>query len=74
MMLKHGLFVLLACAAGAAAAEDRYFLAGGEGASASYYSYIGVVLPGPGRETAAVSCSATGSTSSATSTTARRDA
>jgi hypothetical protein len=50
MMLKRTLFLFLACGTGAAAAEDRYFLAGAEGASASYYSYVGVVLPGPGRK------------------------
>ena len=47
MKLARILFVLLAGAAGTAAAQDRYFLAGGEAAPASYYSYMGIVLPGP---------------------------
>lgn len=36
--------------ASAAVAEDRLFLAGGEVADTAYYSYAGLVLPGPGRE------------------------
>lgn len=44
--------LLVACMAGLpdASAEDRLFLMGGEVGAASYYSYAGVVLPGPGRE------------------------
>lgn len=30
-------------------AEDRLFLAGGEYADAAYYTYAGLILPGPGR-------------------------
>lgn len=30
--------------------DDRLLLAGGEAGAESYYSYVGVVLPGPGRE------------------------
>ena len=47
MMFTRSLLVLLTCVAGSAAAQDRYFLAGGEAAPASYYSYLGIVLPGP---------------------------
>lgn len=36
--------------AAAATAEDRLFLAGGEFADTAYYSYAGLVLPGPGRQ------------------------
>lgn len=35
--------------AGSATAADRYVLAGGEVADQSYYSYLGLVLPGPMR-------------------------
>lgn len=31
-------------------AEDRLFLTGGEYSDAAYYTYAGVILPGPGRE------------------------
>jgi hypothetical protein len=49
--LSRAAVAALAClAAGAAAADDRYFLAGGEAAPDAYYSYAGVVLPGPMRE------------------------
>ncbi len=41
---------LLLAAAAPAAAEDRYFLAGGEIARQAYYGYAGLVLPGPMRE------------------------
>ena len=50
MKRARALFVLLVGAAGSAAADDRYFLAGGEAAPASYYSYAGLVLPGPYRK------------------------
>ena len=36
--------------ANAAVADDRLALAGGEAGNGSYYTYAGVVLPGPGRE------------------------
>jgi hypothetical protein len=36
--------------ASAAQADERLFLAGGELADTAYYSYAGLVLPGPGRE------------------------
>jgi hypothetical protein len=47
MKLDRAFCILLACTAGSAAAQDKFFLAGGEAAPASYYSYVGVVLPGP---------------------------
>ncbi len=36
--------------ANAAMASDRLVLTGGEAGNGSYYSYAGIVLPGPGRE------------------------
>ena len=42
--------VLSLMASASAAAEDRYFLAGGELARQADYSYVGLVLPGPMRE------------------------
>jgi len=48
------LLLLLAVLAGAvplaARADDRLFIAGGEYSDVAYYSYAGVILPGPGRE------------------------
>ncbi len=37
-------------AASLAHADERYFLAGGEYADAAYYSYAGLIVPGPGRK------------------------
>jgi hypothetical protein len=37
-------------AASLAHADERYFLAGGEYADAAYYSYAGLIVPGPGRQ------------------------
>lgn len=47
----HGLTVTLTLAlfVGSAPAADRYVLAGGEVAERGYYSYLGLVLPGPMR-------------------------
>lgn len=49
--MKH-LLVIVALAASlastAASAQDRLFLAGGEYSDAAYYTYSGLVLPGPG--------------------------
>ena len=46
------LFLLIVLAAGvastAASAQDRLFLAGGEYSDAAYYTYSGLILPGPG--------------------------
>ena len=50
--MKHvhslALLVLLA-AASSTQAEDRLFLAGGEYSDAAYYTYSGLILPGPGQ-------------------------
>jgi hypothetical protein len=40
--------VVLLATASAAGAEDRLFLAGGEYSDAAYYTYSGLILPGPG--------------------------
>jgi hypothetical protein len=48
--MKHiliSLVVFLAMAS-AAVAQDRLFLAGGEYSDAAYYTYSGLILPGPG--------------------------
>lgn len=49
--MKH-FFLLVILAAGvastAASAQDRLFLAGGEYSDAAYYTYSGLILPGPG--------------------------
>ena len=37
-------------AAGAVNAEERIFLAGGEYSDVAYYTYAGLIVPGPGRE------------------------
>ena len=50
MRPAHLVIVALAMAAGPARADDRLFLAGAEYAESAYYTYLGVVLPGPGRE------------------------
>ena len=51
MKLAHSLICALALSAGTAArADDRLFLAGAEYADAAYYTYAGLVLPGPGRQ------------------------
>jgi hypothetical protein len=47
-LLAGGLLCLLA--ASSAQAEEPLFLAGAEIADAAYYTYLGVVVPGPGRE------------------------
>ena len=50
--MKTSLMVLCAAACLACTtvrADDRLLLAGGEYADAAYYSYAGLVLPGPGR-------------------------
>jgi len=48
------LLLLLAALAGvppsAARADDRLFIAGAEYSDVAYYSYAGLILPGPGRE------------------------
>jgi hypothetical protein len=41
--------VVLLATASAAGAEDRLFLAGGEYSDAAYYTYSGLILPGPGQ-------------------------
>ena len=43
---------VLLCLLGAplAQAEDRLFLAGGEMSEAAYYTYLGMIVPGPGRK------------------------
>lgn len=43
--------LVVACAATTSArADDSLFLAGGEYSDVAYYSYAGVILPGPGRK------------------------
>jgi hypothetical protein len=48
--MKHILLslVVLLATASAAVAQDRLFLAGGEYSDAAYYTYSGLILPGPG--------------------------
>jgi hypothetical protein len=48
--MKHILLslVVLLATASAAFAQDRLFLAGGEYSDAAYYTYSGLILPGPG--------------------------
>jgi hypothetical protein len=47
----HLAFTAMALAACATArADDRLFLAGAEYADAAYYTYAGLIVPGPGRE------------------------
>jgi hypothetical protein len=50
MTFAHLIVAALALSAASARADDRLFLAGAEYADAAYYTYAGVVLPGPGRE------------------------
>jgi hypothetical protein len=50
MKLAHLIIGTLVLAAGTVRAEDRLFLTGAEYADAAYYTYLGLVLPGPGRE------------------------
>ena len=40
--------LLLTCVTLPAAAKDRLFLSGGEAADGSYYTYLGLIVPGPG--------------------------
>jgi len=48
--MKHILLslVVLLATASAAVAQDRLLLAGGEYSDAAYYTYSGLILPGPG--------------------------
>ena len=50
MRFTNLIIAALALSAGVARADDRLFLAGAEYADAAYYTYTGLVLPGPGRE------------------------
>jgi len=50
MKLAHLMIGALALSAGTARADERLFLTGAEYADAAYYTYLGLVLPGPGRE------------------------
>jgi len=47
----HSLVVVIGLvAAGSTQAEERIFLAGGEYSDIAYYTYAGLIVPGPGRE------------------------
>jgi hypothetical protein len=50
-LVVHSTVVLACCmvAASPARGEDSLLLAGGEYSDAAYYSYLGLILPGPGR-------------------------
>jgi hypothetical protein len=50
MSWRKGVLLAGLLMANAAVADDRLALAGGEAGNGTYYTYAGVVLPGPGRE------------------------
>lgn len=51
MKFTHIVLGALALTTGSAAhGEERLFLSGGEYSDAAYYTYAGLILPGPGRE------------------------
>ena len=50
MYWRTGVVLAALLMANAAVADERLALAGGEAGNGAYYTYAGVVLPGPGRE------------------------